>query len=250
MRQINKVVVNISPIVSINLDSFELNDLQLDHVFFVKYLKTMFDGSMSTYKNRFLLPALSEIKKSDRVEMIPLINSITEQYIQCTPFDFVSAFKVEDTALRGLAFSVIDIEKIITKCGGVRTKTEGIDVPQRIYKLDGTYESVDVSLVYELWEVDLSVLDEDYSMGYAVGCWCTSTSEKHFLWVDPENAMKGPIEAVASLCWVWENVLKANPTLKRHGDIFLFETDIEVTPVGDPIPLDKETYFKLLVAQS
>lgn len=242
--------------VEINITGGTINNLKTGHEEFIpKYLKTRYLTNYERFNEHFLNKALSAMKSTNNFSDFYVLKNIVKMFCEIEPFDFITASKVEDTALRGIAFSEVSIEEIISKCGGKRIQTEGIELPQRFYNMDGSYNIKNLSLIYELYEVNLDALSEgnrgSIGKSYAVKAWCTSTNKAVFLWVRDEDAKKGPLHAIASLCRVWENVLNAeNVTLKRHGDIFLFETSEEVDCSGEIVSLDKDTYFRLLCAQT
>jgi hypothetical protein len=249
---IKPIIIKLDNDVEINITSGKINDIQVeDDVFILRYLKTRYLTNTERFKEHFVRRALSKMKELNDFSDINVLKNMVQIFSDVKPFDFLSASKVDSTALRGIAFSEIDIEKVINKCGGKRINVEGIELPQRFYNEDGSYEIKNMSLVYELYEVDLSEIIPEMSLAYAVKCWCTSTNKAAFLWVKDEDAQKGPLHAIASLCYIWKDALnKKGVTLKRHGDIFIFETDEKVDCTGEIVQLDKETYFKLLCAQT
>ena len=82
-------------------------------------------------------------------------------------------------------------------------------------------------------------------------CWCTSTDEEHWLWIEDEYK-DNPLEAVASTCRVHKSVKNQIKEIKRQGDIFLVELNNDVTPEENEemVPLTADEYFGFLSAQS
>lgn len=234
--------------LTLNFDQFTLNNVQAYEEFLYRYLKMRYN-SVDQFVSRFIQPFVKAALEVDR-NVDNYLERMIRLFVNAIPYSWNECWTIQNDFLRGIAFSAIDIAKIIEECNGVRIKTEGIEQPQRIYKEDGTYEVTSIHLVYEMWKADLSKINQNLDKGYAIKCWCTSTSEEHFLWIPPESADMSPLEAIASLCYVWDGVLSKNPTLKRHGDVFLFETDEVPDITGNPLPLTKDEYFSILVAQS
>lgn len=133
--------------------------------------------------------------------------------------------------------------------GNERISTEGKNVTHKFYKEDGSYELKNYDVIYELYKVDCSKLNVDDSV-YAVKCWCTTTNKEHWLWVETKYAMKGPLEAIASTMRVYENMIPHIKSIKRQGDVLLFEMNQYVKPSGNIVPLTADQYFSLLEAQS
>ena len=102
--------------------------------------------------------------------------------------------------------------------------------------------------VYEIWEVNGEKLGLEESL-YVIKCWCTSTNKEHWLWVNDEYK-DDPLEAIASTFRIHENLIPFIKCIKRQGDVLLVELIKDVKPEGNIIPLKKEQYFSLLVAQS
>jgi hypothetical protein len=145
-------------------------------------------------------------------------------------------------------FGSINVPDMIRQLGSERVNVEGKEVTHRDYNEDGSYTMRTYSIIYELHKVSGEKLNiEDV---YAVKCWCTTTDKEHWLWVEDEYAQKGALEAIASTMRVYENMIPHIVSIKRQGDVLLFEMDKEVKPAGNIIPLTAEQYFGWLVSQS
>lgn len=234
--------------LSFNFDRFILNGTQAYEEYLYRFLKMRYN-SVNQFINEFVKPFIKASNKVVR-DPTPFIPKMVTLFIYAQPYSWEECWSIKNDILRSIAFSAINIEKIVKQCEGIRIKTEGIEQTQRIYNEDGSYKATSIHLIYEMWMVDLSKINPNFQKGYAIKCWCTSTNEEHFLWIPPESAQMSPLEAIASLCYVWDGVLQKSPTLKRHGDVFLFETDEVPNIAGSPRPLTKNEYFSILVAQS
>jgi hypothetical protein len=166
------------------------------------------------------------------------------------PFTYKEAFEIKDDGFRAVVFGSINIGTMIEELGHTRISTEGKEVTHKVYNPDGSHYMHTYNVIYEIHQVDLNEVFEIDRKAYVLKCWCTSTDKEHYLWVNEESALKGGLEAVASMCYVYENMLPYITSIKRQGDIFLFEMSEEVEPSGKIVNLNAEQYFSLLVAQS
>jgi hypothetical protein len=234
----------------------------------VSYLKGIYTNK-DRFFDRFVEPIKIGLSMTGREDRHANVDLMMEYYDMVDAFTYKEAMEIADPTFRAMVFGSISIEQMLTHLGHKRVAIEGIRVNHRVYSAeyadmeasDGsimsvvaedatpTYEMKEFDLVYELYEVDCTELGAN-DVGYVVKCWCTSTNKEHWLWVRPEYAKKGPLEAIASTCMVWENVLPYITCLKRQGDVFLFETSRHVVPSGEIVSLTAEQYFKLLVSQS
>jgi hypothetical protein len=219
-----------------------------------KYLRMVY-SNRDRFHNRFMKPLKRFLKAVDCEDNIPSVEILEYYFDNSTPFTYKEAFEISDNSLKTLVFSAIDINELMKELGHERVLTEGKNVTHKKFKLDGTYEMINYDVIYELHRVDCTKLVQDINSdtpqyAYAVKCWCTSTNKEHWLWVEEKYALKGPLEAIASTVRVYENMIPHIKEIKRQGDVFLFEMNKEIIPSGEIVPLDAETYFKLLVAQT
>ncbi|MCK5788799.1 MAG: hypothetical protein KAH32_07360, partial [Chlamydiia bacterium] len=121
------------------------------------------------------------------------------------------------------------------------------------------FEDIEFDQVYELHKVDTTKLmddadDDNDEAVYSIKCWCTSTDEVHWLWVDSEVAgSEDPLEAIASTCMIYESMSGRIKHIIRQGDVFLFEMlDENYMPNEDEVkvPMKAKEYFRLLKSQS
>lgn len=222
---------------------------------FLRYLKgvyTNYDRFINRYTTPLLqkLEALKEYSEPDYDLMRAFVEFLIENYENAQPFSFKESFELSETReFQALVFSSINIGEMMGELGATRYKTDGIEVKHRRYDNDGNVIGEEMyHNVYEVWEVNGEKLGINENL-YTVKCWCTSTNKEHWLWIE-DQFKEDPLEAIASTFRVHENVIPHIKCLKRHGDILLAEMNEEVTPEGNIVPLSKELYFKLLVAQS
>jgi hypothetical protein len=247
------------------MNSFNVGEITYDHVNNIftpnvsfdilgKYLRMVY-SNRDRFHNRFMKPLKKFLKAVGYEDNIPSVEILDFYFENATPFTYSEAFQISDNSLKSIVFSAIDINELMENLGHERILTEGKNVTHKKFRIDGTYEMINYDVIYELHKVDCSKImssnfrtDEPYA--YAVKCWCTSTNKEHWLWVEEEYAKKGPLEAIASTVRVYENMIPHIKEIKRQGDVFLFEMDKEIIPSGEIVPLDAETYFRLLVAQT
>lgn len=181
------------------------------------------------------------------------IDNLIELYDQVEPFTYREAFELgeKDTGFQALVWGTIDVVDMIKNMGHKRVATAGKPVKHKQYDQDGNFtghEEYDV--IYETHKVegkDIGVEDEDL---YALRCWCTSTDEEHWLWIEQEYK-DDPLEAVASTFRIHENLIPHVKEIKRQGDILMVEMNKDdIEPEGEIVTLNADQYFSLLTAQS
>ena len=215
--------------------------------YMAQYLKGIFKNE-KRFISRFVNWYETTFKMLGQKSGILALNQLVEYFKLVEPFTYNDIFTLEDEAFRAIAFSSIDIAEMMKNLNANRVAVDGKTVTHRNYSINGSYELKTYDIIYEVWQADVSIIGGE-GFGYAVKCWCTTTDKEHFLWID-EKYKDDPFAAVASLCMIYENMLPHITSIKRQGDIFLFEMDSHVEPAGEIISLNKEQYYRLLVAQT
>ena len=214
---------------------------------FARYLKTRY-GNIERCKSRFLNFFYEAAIGYGFKYRVHSLDQLAHYVKVSPPFSYEEAFRIENDAFRALVFGSINVPEMISFLGTERINVEGKDVRHRKYKEDGSYTMEDYHVIYELHRVNGEKLGIDDV--YAVKCWCTTTNKEYWLWVEEEYADKGALEAIASTFRVYENMSPYIKTIKRQGDVCLYEMTKEVKPAGNIVPLTAEQYFSKLVAQS
>lgn len=207
-----------------------------------------------TNKSRFIERYLSAYKNIALLE--PLYNYFKINYDRVTPFTYKEAFELKDEEFRAMVFGTIDINEMIRNLGAVRIKTDGKEVTRKCFDKQGnSLPNKSYHAVYETYEMDCSKLFTDSErrnqerLAYAVKCWCTSTHQEHWIWIE-EQYKDNPLEAIASTFRFHKNVIPHIKELKRQGDIMLVELNEEIEPKGEIIPLTAAQYFGLLTIET
>ena len=170
-------------------------------------------------------------------------------YDNVKPYSYREAFQIEDRVYRALVFSSINISEMIASMKNKRLAVDGREVTRKTWDSSGNPgPDKQFSSIFETYEVSGEDLGLEEPV-YAVKCWCTSTNEEHWIWIEPEYKNK-PLAAIASTFRFHENVIPKIKALKRQGDIMLVEMTEDVVPEGTPRPLTVDEYFGLLVAES
>lgn len=221
---------------------------------FLRYLRGV-HTNRERFITRYVVPlqektaGLNEHSETDHAAVMNFIDFLVQNYDAARPFSFKESFELQNREFQALVFSSINISEMINELGATRYKTDGIEVKHRQYDNDGNFTGeTEYHNVYEVWEVSGEKLGLNENL-YTVKCWCTSTNKEHWLWIE-DQYKEDPLEAIASTFRVHRNIIPHIKCLKRHGDILLAEMDSDVQPEGEIVPLGKELYFKLLVAQS
>lgn len=227
---------------------------------FLKYIRTRFTN-FERFQSNFVKPVkelLDEFPEMEEEENIPhtqacldLINEIMDIYPSLEPFTYREAFNLNNDEFRALVFGSIRIPDMIEELGSERIKVEGMPVKHKKFDPEGNFIGMEeYDVIYETHKVngDKLGINDDLC---AVKCWCTTTNDEHWLWVD-EVHINDPLEAIASTFMVHESLVPHITELKRQGDILLVELDSDVEPKEDDkmVSLNKDQYFSLLTAQS
>lgn len=222
--------------------------IEVDYFDLARFLRGVFP-SLNRFKKEFI-DFFNVGCSMNGLDHSEIFATLSLYYSRVTPYTYKEAFEISNNTFRNLVFGSVDVAEMVKELGSKRISVEGMPVKHRKYDANGEFlgwEEYDV--VYELHHVDCSKIGVNESLP-VVKCWCTSTNNEHYLWVDESFKNGSPLEAIASTCVVYENMLPHIKEIKRHGDIFLFEMDKEVEPRGDVVALTKDQYFGLLTAQS
>jgi len=218
----------------------------------IRYLKNRY-----TNKERFIagfvnpiLNIVNECAAPDRlVKLVNTLNMFATQYDSVKPWSYAEAFQIGSLDFKSMVFGSIRVPEMIAELGHKRIATAGRPVKHKQYSKSGEflgYKEYDV--IFETHRVDGFKLGlREYV--YAVKCWCTTTNNEHWLWID-EQYKSDPLEAIAHTFFIHENLIPHIKELKRQGDVLLVELTSEVEPRGNMVSLNKDQYFELLTAQS
>ena len=241
----------------------------------IRLLKTIYSNA-ERFKERFAKKVLKEYElfqeyckdpefrdKFDHLEygeeklaiLPPLMDEFYEAIKTAEPFSYNEAFAYagddSKSNFSALLWQHIDVREMFEHLPSERVTTKGIKTMQNFYDSNGKFiEEREVDNVYELHLVDTTKIGID-GKSYAIKCWCTTTNDEHWLWVEDEfGEMKDPLAAIASTCrvpesWIENGQLTNDLTaIKRQGDVFLFEFNGK-----DRIPKDGENYVPLTTEQ-
>jgi len=229
------------------------------HTELMRYYKSIHRTS-AILMNRLFAPmkiALAKIDADDMDLVIDdfqeFVDKVMEVYDDVIPFTYKEAFQIENDGLRALVFGSINVGEMIANLGHKMHKVDGILLTQKSYSPEGEYlGEYELNNIYEVHEVNATDLTgRDGEKVYAVKCWCTSTNNEHWIWID-EAHKDDPLTAIASTFRFHKSVIPQIKALKRQGDIMLVEMkqDVDIDPEEEIVPLTKDEYFSLLVAQS
>ncbi len=247
--------INKNSIINLVIDNITFNgvtgvfsNLETDQV--LKYWKGKF-RNMNTFK-REVISKLDELPLDTEV----YTDIWCEGFELAEEFTYREAFELENESFRGQVFQTIDIVDMINNLGKTKIKVDGIKVKRKIFDINGEFQGYkEYDNVYETYEVDgtnLGIVETDFFKPegmFAVRCWCTSTNEEHWIWIE-EKYKNDPLEAIASTFRIHENLIPHISELKRQGDVMLVELKEDVEPSGEVVPLTKAQYFDLLTMET
>lgn len=198
-------------------------------------------------KDRFMSNFINPIRAS--VGNLELLDYLEHEYDNVPPFSYTEAFQIPNLIFQSIVFGNIRVSEMIAELGHTRISTEGLPVKHKQYSKAGEFLGYhEYHVIFETHEVSGNKLGLRANI-YAVRCWCTTTNNEHWLWID-EQYKDDPLEAIAHTFFIHENLIPFIKELKRQGDILLVELTAEIEPRGNMVSLSKDQYFNLLTAQS
>lgn len=215
---------------------------------FLRYLKNKYSNK-PRFQTNFVAEVIRAFDGNVHTQVIELLRFFEENYDMVKPYTYAEAFMCANDFWKSVVFSSIRVSEMIAELGHKRIATAGRPVRHKQFSKSGKflgYHEYDV--IFETHEVDGQKLNLINNI-FAVRCWCTTTNNEHWLWIDREYA-SDPLEAIARTFFVHENLVPFIKELKRQGDILLVELTDDIDPRGQMVSLSKDQYFDLLTAQS
>lgn len=216
----------------------------------LKYIKLRY-RNRGVYDANFSSPIHAMINS---IEVVPeslrdLIDFFDVEYDRAKPYGYRDAFAIQNREFQSVVFGQIRVPQMIKELGHKRLKTAGRKVRHKQFDSEGNFTGYrEYDVIFEthmVFGAQLNLRDEIY----AIRCWCTTTEEEHWLWIE-DRYKDDPLEAIASTFRIHENLIPFIKELKRQGDILLVELSADIDPKGDLVPLSSDQYFELLTAQS
>jgi hypothetical protein len=218
----------------------------------IRFLKTKYTNR-ERFVSGFIDPIFELLVDSQDNSELDVLRSMLEffldEYDNVTAFTYQQAFAIRSEAFKAIIFGSIRVPEMIKALGHSRIATAGQAVKHKQYSKQGDflgYREYDV--VFETHVVNGKALGLRGNV-YAVKCWCTSTDNEHWLWIE-DQYKDDPLEAIARTFHIHENLVPFIKELKRQGDILLVELTEDIEPRGNMVSLSKDQYFGLLTAQS
>lgn len=227
---------------------------EVDEILITRYLKGVYRNNEKRFKDRFVNIYKRTLKANGLEEFLSIIDNIEYMWKFTTPFSYKEVFEIDNQIFRSKVFASIDIREMIENLGAERVNTEGKDLINKTWNtIENKFEDVPYTVVYELYHVNGEKIGVNNSVLPVIKCWCTTTDEEHWLWVENDRfSNNSPLEAIASTCVVYESMKNKIKHIIRQGDVFLFEMTEDVTPSENEnlINLSMNEYFSLLKTQS
>lgn len=239
--------------------SFDVNscyfEISVDETLITKYLKGVYRENKPRFTDKFINHFKARFKAYGVEEFNDILINIENIWDQVSPFSYKEAFELENATFKSKVFSSINIREMIENLGSTRIKVEGKELINKVWNpYKNEFEEVPYSVIYELHHVNGEKLGiQNEAALPVVKCWCTTTNEEHWLWVDA-NSFKNdsPLEAIASTCVIYKSMYGNIKHIIRQGDVFIFEMLSDVTPSEseETMSLPMEEYFSLLKSQA
>lgn len=230
-------------------------EVSVDEVLITKFLKGVYRENKPRFKDKFVNYFKSCFKAYEQEHLSYLIDNIEYLWDTVQPFSYKEAFELSNDRFKSIVFSSIDIREMIDNLGAKRVNVEGKDLINKTwnpYKKE--FEEVPYTVVYELYHVNGEKLGiQDSTALPIVKCWCTTTDEEHWLWVDSNSfENNSPLQAISSTCVIYKSMHGKIKHIIRQGDVFIFEMNENVIPNEDEetIKLSMNEYFSLLKSQA
>ena len=217
-----------------------------------RYLRTEFQNNKDRFLKRFLEPLELYLTMRDTENYLDILKLYESLWDMSEAFSYKDAFNIEDNNFRAKVFSIINVVEMVENLGSTRIGVEGIELQNKVFNpKTQEFEMIPLTQVYELHRVDGTKLGLESTDLFAIRCWCTSTDQEHWLWIN-EDTTKDPLSAIASTCMVYEKMIPFIKHIIRQGDVFIFELTeaVDIQEDDKVVPMGKEAYFKLLKSQS
>jgi len=239
--------------IHFNTDSNQIICPRLDVVFnnkfevinksdFLRFLRCKYSN-----KDRFMSNFIEPIRNG--AGNLDLLDYLESNYSAVPPFSYTEAFKIPNLVFQSIVFGNIRVSEMIAELGHTRIATAGLPVKHKQYSKAGEFLGYhEYHVIFETHEVSGRKLNLRENI-YAVRCWCTTTNNEHWLWID-DQYKNDPLEAITHTFFIHENLIPFIKELKRQGDILLVELTEDIEPRGNMVSLSKDQYFSLLTAQS
>jgi len=237
---------------NINLGYFDSN---VDETLITKYLKGVYRNNKPRFKEKFINFFERKFKAYEVEELCCILKNMEYIWDIVSPFSYKEAFEIEDNSFKSKVFSSIDIREMIENLGVERVNVEGKELINKIWNPHkNEFDEVPYSVVYELYHVNGEKLGiNDNSRLPIIKCWCTTTNEEHWLWVDGDSfENNSPLQAIASTCVIYKSMYGKIKHIIRQGDVFIFEMIEDVVPIEseETMKLSMNEYFSLLKSQA
>lgn len=218
----------------------------------IRFLKTKYTNR-ERFVSGFIDPIFELLVDSQDNSELDVLRSMLEffleEYDNVTAFTYQQAFAIRSEAFKAIVFGSIRVPEMIKALGHTRIATAGQAVKHKQYSKQGDFLGFrEYDVVFETHQVNGGQLGLRGNV-YAVKCWCTSTNDEHWLWIE-DQYKDDPLEAIARTFHIHENLVSFIKELKRQGDILLVELTEDIEPRGNMVSLSKDQYFGLLTAQS
>jgi hypothetical protein len=217
-----------------------------------RYLKGAYRENKPRFREKFIKHFRTAFRAYEIEDFGYLLDNIDQAWDHVVPFSYKEAFEIDNNTFKSLVFSSIDIREMIYNLGATRIAVEGKELVNKTWNpIAKEFEMTPYTVVYELYHVNGKQLGiEDESRLPIVKCWCTTTNDEHWLWVD--STTQSPLEAIASTCVIYKSMHGKINHIIRQGDVFLFEMSEDVTPSDseDTMTLPMNEYFSLLKSQA
>lgn len=182
-----------------------------------------------------------------------VLHQIERVWTQTDPIRYEEFFTHYDRDFKLFCFSYLGVGTLMKKLDAGKICQDEIQVNYFEYDENGNKNRIQRTNYYEVYEVEnekfrLSLWGRERH-SYAVKCWCPSTSEEHWLWIE-SRYKDNALTAIASTFRIHENIIPHIKCLKRQGDVLICELKKEVRPEGNVRPLTAEEYFSLLEAEA
>lgn len=215
-----------------------------------RYLKGVYRGNKPRFIEKFINYYKKQFNAYRLEELNYLLDNMEFIWDHVEPFSYKEAFEIDDTTFKSLVFSSIDIREMINNLGAERVSVEGRELVNKVWNSQiKDFEMVPYSVIYELYNVSGEKLGVSEPLS-VIKCWCTTTNEEHWLWV--EDGSLSPLEAIASTCVIYKSMHGKIKHIIRQGDVFLFEMIEDVMPIEDEetMSIPANEYFSLLKSQA
>jgi hypothetical protein len=216
----------------------------------LRYIKGLYGSNEERFKKYFVEKAWDDTTED-------FIDYCLENFNDVSAFSYEEVFNLENESFQTIVFSSIDITEMMENLGHECVSADSKEVTRKTYTKEGEFiDWITYENYYEVHKVDATKIGGRRE-AYALKCFCNTTNEAHWLWID--GYYEDPLLAVANTFYFYESLIPYIKEIKRQGDVLVVELTEDINPFQDSegnkvepnwVPIGKDVYFNMMTAET